>query len=210
MTFFLDDTSKDVKAHNAAIWKVKDTLGLDSILAEGWLKKNPDQKCYYFNLIDQNNKIDTTSPYPQITINLEDQDSVWLPTDTFIIRTWGVYNDTIYEAFDTLILDTIFYGAATNIESTIVPTIKDGPYGIEQGLEKKVEEFKIWQNPVRDKIKVSGTKGKGFSVYDISGRKIKSYESNSTGIYNFDIPSGIYFVKPDEKGRKVKKIIKVR
>jgi len=63
------------------------------------------------------------------------------------------------------------------------------------------------------KVKISGAKE--VDVYDLSGRKVAEYSnknSSSTGTYDFDVPQGIYFVRPkgSDSKEETKKVVNVR
>jgi hypothetical protein len=67
----------------------------------------------------------------------------------------------------------------------------------------------IFPNPVKDKFQIDG---KNFSVeemtlYDVSGKEIKSFRSSDADIS--EVPAGIYFLKvKTDSGELSKKIIK--
>ncbi|MCK4307053.1 T9SS type A sorting domain-containing protein [candidate division WOR-3 bacterium] len=121
-TAFLDDPDKNVIAHSFGVWNVIDTSNVsDTLRAEGWLNKNPDQKIPFWNYYTENSKIDTSDFYPQIYLNLEEQDSIWNQGDNATIRLWKTKGDTIWESDTTFPLDTLKYGGATMLENMVFP-----------------------------------------------------------------------------------------
>jgi len=126
-TAFLDDTSKDVRAHDFGVWYVKDTSNVDDTLrAEGWLQKNPDQKIPYVNyflkkLGDDSTLVDTSETCPQVAINLEKQDFLLDQGDSVIVRLYKTKNDTTWFSDTTFALDTMKYGCATLLDTIVFP-----------------------------------------------------------------------------------------
>ncbi|MEW6686201.1 MAG: hypothetical protein AB1393_08350 [Candidatus Edwardsbacteria bacterium] len=127
-TAFLDDPDKAVMAHAFGVWDVKDTSNVaDTLKAEGWLKKNPAQKikfinyCLKYSGLDST-KVDTSDIFPQVYINLEKQDSLWLPSDSATVRLYKQKSDTTWQTKVSFLLDTLKYGCATMLDSLIFPS----------------------------------------------------------------------------------------
>ncbi|MGB9708356.1 MAG: T9SS type A sorting domain-containing protein [Candidatus Pacearchaeota archaeon] len=106
---------------------------------------------------------------------------------------------------------SVLPGDVNSSNDTLQKTITVNSVGIAEekgngkGLENRVG-FEIYPSLGNGMFNVKGCRGK-ISVYDATGRKVNGYEANATGSYDFDVPSGIYFVK---SGDKTKKVIKVK
>ncbi len=86
---------------------------------------------------------------------------------------------------------------------TIAASINEQP----TGLETRV--FNVYPTILRgNALHVTGTSG--FDVYNVTGAQVGKYEVNTTGIYGFNYPEGVYFIKPQEQGLPTKKVVKVK
>jgi hypothetical protein len=87
-----------------------------------------------------------------------------------------------------------------------------GRVGVEedrgQGIKgPRAHEFRITPNPFTSFAMVFGHPKGGFAVYDISGRLIRTYNSERFGE---DLSPGVYFLVPQEEDAKPVRVVKVR
>lgn len=121
-TTFLDDPDKNVIAHAFGIWNITDTSNVsDTLKAEGWLNKNPNQKIPFWNYRKQNSEVDTSDIRSQVYINAEEQDSIWNQGDLVTIR---LYSDDGWESDTSFPIDTLKHGSATMLDSIVFPERK--------------------------------------------------------------------------------------
>lgn len=155
--------------------------------------------------------IDTSKT--KLTWKLNNSDSTLANIDSIISNNYYFTIDTTADTGDSVFYKLKAVDASANQNEAYWP----GPFasdwysfevnsiGVPEDGNDLEKEFKVWPSIVRNKLQVRGADR--FDVSDIAGRKVKNYEANSTGAYDFDVPSGIYFVK---SGDKTKKIVKLK
>ncbi|MDA3823262.1 MAG: T9SS type A sorting domain-containing protein [Bacteroidales bacterium] len=81
----------------------------------------------------------------------------------------------------------------------IRPYVQRSYSSVQKELTSKVQTIKIWPNPANDFVRFespynSSQEQLKISIFDITGKKIKSYENFYEEIYTGDIPEGLYIV----------------
>lgn len=67
--------------------------------------------------------------------------------------------------------------------------------------------IRITPNPFTSFASIPGYEGEHFNLYDISGRKVGVYKGDRIGA---DLSAGIYFLRPENRGRNLLRIVKLR
>jgi hypothetical protein len=79
------------------------------------------------------------------------------------------------------------------------------------GWRKRVKmqnaNFKITPNPFTSFAALPGHEAERFSLYDVSGRKVGTYQGDRVGE---GLSPGVYFLRPEDKSSKPVRIVKVR
>jgi hypothetical protein len=71
----------------------------------------------------------------------------------------------------------------------------------------KLERYKATPNPFTSFARIFGHEAESFALYDVSGRKVGVYKGDRIGE---GLSAGIYFLKPEIKGAKPLRIVKLR
>jgi len=50
-------------------------------------------------------------------------------------------------------------------------------------------------------------KGKKIKAYNLAGQKAAEWQSDATGVYDFEGPNGVYFVTPDGEKTSEKVVV---
>jgi len=83
--------------------------------------------------------------------------------------------------------------------------------GVEEGNKgfegSRVRGFKITPNPFTSFVRVPGHEAERFALYDVSGRKVGTYQGSRIGE---GLAGGVYFLQLEGKDAKPLRIVKVR
>jgi len=87
-----------------------------------------------------------------------------------------------------------YSGGTDDPEDVFTITITKGTLGTSEASETK-DDIEVYPNPFTDVVNISDIKNvKSISVFDVSGRLIKTIEKPSTELYLGELKSGIYLI----------------
>lgn len=92
-------------------------------------------------------------------------------------------------------------------------TVRSGffsyPSGVEEGQKQGVtdQDYKVFPNPFASFATVPGHEGERFVLYDITGKRMGSYQGDRIG---GGVMPGVYFLRPESSQGKLLRIVKLR
>ncbi len=193
LELFYDNQSDTLLEHAPNVRKLIDETGLtDPILAISYKNNNPALQCT--TALDTALNGHFFHAYPIGALDIEPGDSI----------------TTEFTKGSTIIPVTFEVDTALGQAQLVADTIKFQSTGIKENLENKLHESLIIKpNPATNYL-TFGKNIEGF-LYDASGKKVLSINSDRLDLRKADISSGIYFVVPDKyKIQKPKKVTIIR
>jgi hypothetical protein len=102
-------------------------------------------------------------------------------------------------------------GYVAGYYGSILKTTDGGGVWVEEKTEERNRKYefrlKVTPNPFTSFASVPGHEAEGFTLYDISGRRVGTYRGDRVGT---DLAPGVYFLRPVAGGSMPVRIVKVR
>jgi hypothetical protein len=135
--------------------------------------------------------------------------------DTLWTRTYGATNDEGTSVQQTQDMGYIVAGRTISFGNDsqvyLVKTDAQGRSGVESPVKplggSTMRQLEATPNPFISFARVPGHERERFAVYDVSGRKVGTYQGDRIGE---GLNAGVYFIVPADKKALPVRIIKVR